>query len=169
MRHRLTTIAMITGLALSACGSGADNPSADSLPPGTVPTVDTGTPTSGPPTTSSGESEGGWLDGEPEWVDESYAGEDSAGDMLTAAPAATEDGDARSVGAPAPGGATSDIPVPADDVAPPVEAGPLRAGSVDDNADFAGYLEYLERIRSLGIPLREFDPTGRIVVTVTGT
>ena len=49
------------------------------------------------------------------------------------------------------------------------EAGPLRAGSVDDNADFAGYLEYLERIRSFGIALRDFDPTGRIVVTVTGT
>jgi hypothetical protein len=161
---------MITGLALSACGSGADNPSADSLPPGTVPTVETGSPTSGPATTSSSdESEGGWLDGEPEWIDESYAGDESAGDMLTAAPAATEDGDARSVGAPAPGGAASEIPVAADDIAPQVEAGPLRAGSVDDNADFAGYLEYLERIHSLGIPLREFDPTGRIVVTVTGT
>ena len=41
--------------------------------------------------------------------------------------------------------------MPADDIAPP-EAGPLRAGSVDDNADFAGYLEYLERIQSFGIP-----------------
>ena len=57
---------------------------------------------------------------------------------------------------------------PVDDIAPP-EAGPLRAGSVDDNADFAGYLEYLERIHSFGISLRDFDPTGRIVVTVTGT
>ena len=70
-------------------------------------------------------------------------------------------------GAPAPAGsAVTEMPV--DDIAPP-EAGPLRAGSVDDNADFAGYLEYLERIHSIGITLRDFDPTGRIVVTVTGT
>jgi hypothetical protein len=168
MRHRFTTIAMITGLALSACGSGADEPSADSVPPGTVsPTGSstTGSASSVPKPTSPSESGRGWLDGEPDWIDESYGGDASKGDVLTAAPAATEGGDARSVGAP-DGGATSEIPV--DDVAPP-EAGPLRAGSVDDNADFEGYLEYLERIHSFGIALRDFDPTGRIVATVTGT
>ncbi len=46
---------------------------------------------------------------------------------------------------------------------------PLRAGSVDDNADFAAFIDYLVRIEGLGIATREFDPTGRIVVTVTGT
>jgi von Willebrand factor type A domain len=45
----------------------------------------------------------------------------------------------------------------------------LRAGSVDDNADFAAYLTYLARIHDLGVVTRPFDPTGRIVVTVTGT
>jgi hypothetical protein len=170
MRHRLTTIAILTGLALSACGSGSDDPSAGSVPPGPVPTRPTGT---APNTTAPDESDGGWLDGEPVWIDESFGGDASEGDMLTAAPAAAETGDDRSVGAP-DGGATSEIPV--DDVAPPEagpvvppEAGPLRAGSVDDNADFAGYLEYLERIHSFGIALRDFDPTGRIVATVTGT
>ncbi len=47
-------------------------------------------------------------------------------------------------------------------------AGPLQAGSVDDNADFAVYLTYLDRIASLGIPLRPFIPYGRVVATVTG-
>ena len=166
MRHRLTTIALITGLALSACGSGADEPSADSLPPGTTPTVATGPVSSGPRPTSPSESGRGWLDGEPEWIDESYGGDASEGDVLTAAPAtASESGGARSSGAP---DVAADPEMPIDDIAPP-EAGPLRAGSVDDNADFVGYLEYLERIHSFGIALRDFDPTGRIVVTVTGT
>ena len=88
--------------------------------------------------------------------------------MYTAT-ASEEAGMDRSAAAPKPGGATSDIAAePVDDIAPP-EQGPLRAGSVDDNADFAGFLEYLERIRSIGIVLRDFDPTGRIVVNVTGT
>ena len=45
----------------------------------------------------------------------------------------------------------------------------LRAGSVDDNADFDAYLEYLARITDLGVVTRDFDPTGRVVVAVTGT
>ena len=45
----------------------------------------------------------------------------------------------------------------------------LRAGSVDDNVDFVGFLTYLARIHDLGISTRDFDPTGRVVVTVVGT
>ena len=77
----------------------------------------------------------------------------------------------RSARRPPDGGAAADIAAVAvrATIRSRSEAGPLRAGSVDDNADFPGYLEYLERIQSLGIPLRDFDPTGRIVVTVTGT
>jgi Mg-chelatase subunit ChlD len=175
MRHRLTTIAILTGLALSACGSGSDEPSAGSFPPGAVPTSTTD-PTTGPTTTDPStidstttgptEAEGGWLDGEPEWFTESSGDEGAGGDVYTATAAAESISD-RATGAPAPAdGAVTEMPV--DDIAPP-EAGPLRAGSVDDNADFAGYLEYLERIHSFGISLRDFDPTGRIVVTVTGT
>jgi hypothetical protein len=166
MRHRLTTIAILTGLALSACGSGSDEPSADSLPPGTVPTVQTGPSTSGPTSTAPDASGGGWLDGEPEWLAGSSGGASADGDTYMAT-TSDSGGAERSVGAPAP----ADVAVaetPIDDIAPP-EAGPLRAGSVDDNADFDGYLEYLERIHAFGIALREFDPTGRIVVTVTGT
>ncbi|HWM18149.1 MAG TPA: VWA domain-containing protein [Ilumatobacteraceae bacterium] len=166
MRHRLTTIAILTGLALAACGSGSDEPpSAGSLPPGSAPAVPTGTE---PTVPDEDEEERGWLDGEPEWFDESSGDEAADGDVYSAS-ASEEAGMDRTAGAPAPGGATSDVAAePVDDIAPP-EQGPLRAGSVDDNADFAGFLEYLERIRSIGIPLRDFDPTGRIVVNVTGT
>ncbi len=158
---------MITGLALSACGSGSDEPSADSLPPVTVPMGETGPSTSGPTSTAPDAPGGGWLDGEPDWFAGS-SGEASAEGDTYMATASDSGGAERSVGAPAPADVAAAPETPTDDVAPP-EAGPLRAGSVDDNADFDGYLEYLERIHSFGIALREFDPTGRIVVTVTGT
>ena len=49
-----------------------------------------------------------------------------------------------------------------------VEQAGLRAGSVDDNVDFAEFLTYLARIHDIGIKTRDFDPTGRVVVTVVG-
>ena len=55
--------------------------------------------------------------------------------------------------------AASEAPQP---VAPgePVDVSPLRAGSVDDNADPAGFVEYLARIAGLGIATRPFDAAG---------
>ena len=50
----------------------------------------------------------------------------------------------------------------------PAGSGSPRAGSVDDNADFDDYLAYRDRIRSLGIPIRDVDASGRIVLTVLG-
>ncbi len=44
---------------------------------------------------------------------------------------------------------------------------PLRAGNIDDNTDFAGFLSYLQRIGREGVPFRALDPSGRVVVTVT--
>lgn len=52
------------------------------------------------------------------------------------------------------------------EVAP--DTSPLRAGSVDDNDRFDDFLAYLARLADLGIALRPFDPSGRIVLTVTG-
>ncbi len=45
----------------------------------------------------------------------------------------------------------------------------LRAGSVDDNADYEGFLAYLARIESSGIGTREFDAAGRVLVHVEGS
>ena len=55
---------------------------------------------------------------------------------------------------------------PTPDIAP-VEA--LRAGSVDDNADFDDFLTYLRRAADSGIASRPFDPSGRLVVRVVGS
>ena len=44
----------------------------------------------------------------------------------------------------------------------------LTGGSIDDNEHFEGYVAYRDRILQLGIPVRDLDPSGRIVVTVTG-
>ncbi|MEY2552987.1 MAG: hypothetical protein QOC57_847 [Ilumatobacteraceae bacterium] len=58
---------------------------------------------------------------------------------------------------------------PATELPQPVEQAGLRAGSVDDNSNFADFLTYLARIHDLGIETRDFDPAGRVVVTVVGT
>ena len=44
----------------------------------------------------------------------------------------------------------------------------LTGGSIDDNERFEDYLAYRDDFRGLGIPIRDLDPRGRIVVTVTG-
>ena len=114
---------------------------------------DSGSVATPSPTAASGDR--GWLEGEPDWAGEPVGGD---AEYATAAPttAATGKAAASAVG--------DDVPVP-----PLPQQADLRAGSVDDNAEFDEYLEYLTRIRSLGVGLRDFDPTGRIVVTVTGT
>jgi hypothetical protein len=152
--RRLALILGATTLALAACGGAAD-------PVTGGPTTDGPATTRGstePPPTDP--SDRGWLTGEPDW--DASSGElaaDGAGaaDMAIAEPAGRE------ASTPAAG-----------DVRPPLvptegAAGPLRAGSVDDNADFTGYLDYLARVNELGIGLRDFDPTGRIVVRVSGS
>jgi hypothetical protein len=54
---------------------------------------------------------------------------------------------------------------PSTSVAPQVDSA-LRAGNIDDNADFPGFLEYLGRVEDIGVPFRALDPTGRVVITV---
>jgi hypothetical protein len=107
----------------------------------------------GPPATGRG-----WLGGEPAWGGgsaegpEGFAAASRGGEDAARMSSETADGD---IVGPEP------VPVPG--------AGALRAGSVDDNADFDRYLAYLGSIHSLGIPLRDLDPTGRIVIAVTGS
>jgi von Willebrand factor type A domain len=143
---RSTRIALILSVAVFATGCGAAvSPLADPV---------TSSPPTSPPATVA-PADRGWVGGEPDWrpVYSEDAGVMSAGDV-GGAPAAT---------AAAAATATDSGAMP-----PQQQAG-LRAGSVDDNADFEAYLTYLARIHDIGIVTRSFDPTGRIVVTVTGT
>ncbi len=109
---------------------------------GSSTTAEPGRP---PPATGKG-----WIGGEPDFS--SAAAEDSVG-----------------FGAAAPAGrAESAVDAAPATTAAGTREGPLQAGSVDDNADYAGYLAYLDRYRSLGLPSRDIDASGRVVVTVTG-
>jgi hypothetical protein len=100
---------------------------------------------------SGGHTGSGWVGGEPDW---------SGGHVATGA-----GGRADSAAAPAGEDAAFAEGEPGTEPA----AGPPRAGSVDDNADYQGFLNYLARISTVGVVTRPFDATGRIVVTVTGT
>jgi len=95
----------------------------------------------------------GWVDGEPNWSADVEGGAAEAASAYAAdAAAETTAGAGRSSeGEPTPPG-----------------SGSPRAGSVDDNVDFDSYLAYRERIRSLGMPIRDVDASGRIVLTVIG-
>lgn len=102
----------------------------------------------------------GWIEGEPEWTNaDSEDGYDKAGGAV---PAMADSSESAS-GAPLIGAE------PVGDIAEPTpsDGSPLRAGNVDDNADFVAFLDYLDRIAGLGIATRPFDPSGRIVVTTT--
>ncbi len=128
------------------------------------------TPT--PPPTDEG---GGWLGGEPDW----YAAHEDYGEPAYAEapppPAAAE-------APPPPAAPDLDVAMEEDmadgyeaaDVATaasvPIEPEQreLTGGSIDDNEHFDEYLAYRERILGRGVRVRDLDPTGRIVVTVTG-
>ena len=153
---RTRRFALLVGaatLALAACGGDPD-PVTDGS---TTTRGSTGAPATTPAAPVTTPADRGWLTSEPDWSRSSDDAADGAGavDMAMAEPAREA--------ASAPG----DIHPPPD----PGEGtpGPLRAGSVDDNSDFAGYLDYLTRVNELGIGLRSFDPTGRIVVRVSGS
>jgi Mg-chelatase subunit ChlD len=100
------------------------------------------------------EGAGGWVGGEPSWV----AGPGGDGDAV--------DAEVATAAATAPAAAASEASSPVEP-GRPVDASPLRTGSVDDNADPGGFVDYLARIAGLGIATRPFDATGRIVASVT--
>ncbi|HEY3485126.1 MAG TPA: hypothetical protein VGK49_07070, partial [Ilumatobacteraceae bacterium] len=150
MRHRLVITTVVTaGLLLAACGSDGT----------TSAPLDSGTGTSSVPPTDPPR---GWVNGEPEWL--GADGEGLVGGDGAEAPAAAEHYSMDDAGA-----ATEDASDERMPVEPGATGGPLRAGSVDDNAEFEAFLAYLDRIATLGITTRDFDPAGRIVVRVVGT
>jgi hypothetical protein len=171
-RHTVPTFVLLLTVGLAACGESAPKASGDTTVPATVAppltspgstvpnsTVPNSTvPNSTVPGSTAVPANGGWIGGEPDW---------SSGAPSTMVASAPADG--------ATAHAAGESAATVADIAPPGEpapregaAGPLQAGSVDDNVDFDAYLAYLDRISSLGIPLRQFRPDGRIVATVTG-
>jgi len=143
-------------LLLGACAS--DGPmSLDPTVDPATPTTATTTPTAATTTPIGGG--GGWIEGEPEWTSASSS-ESATGDAAAPAMGSTADKAEPPVEMAESGAAAPDQPDSAD---------ALRAGNVDDNADFVAFLDYLDRIVGLGITTRPFDPTGRIVVTVSRT
>lgn len=118
---------------------------------GTVTTASQDSNTVPVPTERS--SPGGWVGAPPDFK---TAGGGGVREGLATAAAD------RAASAPATLGLSPSGPVK------PVSSG-LRAGSVDDNAKFDDYLSYRTRFGKTGVPVRELDPTGRIVVTVKGS
>jgi len=159
-------VAMVATTMFVAAACGADDNEPVGGPPGTDAPPAT-------PVVGTDEPAGGWIDGPPEW--DAIGGLAEGGELRadTASSAEFSGDDAVSVDAAPipvePDGGIGDgaEPLPPDIEPPPVDQ-PLRAGSVDDNADYQGYLDYLSRISALGVNLRELDPSNRSVVTVTG-
>ncbi len=128
-----------------------------------------GGPASDPAPRVAPDPTGGWLGGEPDWVGDdpgrSATAEATMEESAGGAEMAVEDMASEAMSAEPHGGIGDGArPVAAE---PPARvAGPLRAGSFDDNVDHEGFLAYLERVAGLGIVGRPFDPSGRSIVTV---
>ncbi|MEO5900930.1 MAG: hypothetical protein ABIR68_12490, partial [Ilumatobacteraceae bacterium] len=136
---RLFLLAPVVALTLAACGSTTGRTAPPGSDPGRPSTPGSSTP--GTSTPGSGVAGHGWVGGEPEWSSVESTGAaggsatkaDGAGDPARAPAIAPTPASVAAVGTTIVGGPTG------------VDAAqaPLRAGSVDDNADFAGYLAYL--------------------------
>jgi Mg-chelatase subunit ChlD len=137
-RIRIGGMALVAASLLAACGEGSDRAAVAPDPTGR-----------------------GWIDGEPTWS----GGESGAavGALDRAEAGGVADGTVEPASPSKPAGTAGGYggePTP--------DTSPLRAGSVDDNADLPAFLTYLARLRTEGIELRDLDPTGRAVVTVVG-
>jgi hypothetical protein len=175
----LAGIAVLAAVALLAVACGDDDdPAAAPDRPGSAPTTpdergstpDTGAGDDGA-TSSTAAAGRGWLDGR-DWEDFGTSGGsgpsattavDAGGEMLADAEASDRaDGagsDIHATTVPSTG-ATPDTTV--SDVG-------LRAGSVDDNAEFADYLAYQEAFATFGVAALPYDVTERHVITVRDT
>ena len=123
----------------------------------------------------------GWIDGEPDWdsgdaSEEASAEyeampEEAAADEAMAEPEMAEETAAVEVTAAPAAAPASDDDYPTDDEVVYESEQPqakLTGGSIDDNERFEDYLAYRADFFGLGIRVRDVDPSGRIVVTVTG-
>ncbi|MYB45102.1 MAG: VWA domain-containing protein [Acidimicrobiia bacterium] len=148
---------------------------------GGAPSVDSGTA----PTTDDG-----WIEGEPDWggdaaaasveleamaeaVMEEVAMAADAAEMAGAEAAAPEPTAAPATTAAAAATIATEDDVVVSEADAVVHESELRqvrltGGSIDDNERFEDYLAYRADFFRLGIQVRDLDPAGRIVVTVTG-
>jgi hypothetical protein len=144
--------ALVVGLTLAATACGSSSKKSSSIP-NTTTAGRAGNPD------TLGDSDGGSIK-----ADATTTAAAKASAATSAAPAAadktTGGGSESSATTTATPRKTSSEPLPQQQPA-------LRAGSVDDNADLNGYLNYNQRIRNEGTRLRSFDPTGRMIVTIT--
>ncbi len=124
------------------------------------PTSQSGSTPQAPATTARASADDGWLDGAPDWTGgalDGTASEESGGVLEEA----MEDSEA------AVAVADDDASDDASDVSP-LGQSPLTGGSVDDNEHFGDYLDYREQLLQWGISVRDIDPSGRVVITVSG-
>ena len=180
------TAAATTAVPVETTAAPAVDPGPEPSGEGGTPSVEGGTA----PTTYDG-----WIEEEPDWDGasadasadasaelEAMAEAEMAADAAKmAADVAVEEAAAASAetpAAPATTAAAATTTATADDVdvseadgvahESELRQARLTGGSIDDNERFEDYLAYRADFFGLGIAVRDLDPSGRIVVTVTG-
>ena len=176
-----TTRPLVVLLAVVAVLAGAcSTESTDESATATVaPTVTTG-PYVDPHPEPSGKggtapsTDDGWIEGEPDWsasdTSEEAVAEEAMPEEAMVEPAMAEEAAEMAVEETAAAAAPATTIRTGDEVVHESEQPQTRltGGSIDDNERFEDYLAYRADFFGLGIPVRDLDPTGRIVVTVTG-
>jgi hypothetical protein len=167
LTRRATGVAVVAALALLAAACGDDDPAAapgaTTVTTGTATTPTTASEADGVDTTTPGGAGRGWLDGQ-DWDD--FAASDEFGAAGEGAPTGEvlADSDASDRGGSDVAATIAPGPEGEEDV--PESAVGLRAGSVDDNAEFADYLAYQEAFAAFGVATLPYDVSERHVVTV---
>ena len=174
-------IALLTLLAVlaGACSTGStDEPATTSVAATatTPPSVDPEPEPSGESGDAAG-ADDGWIDGEPDWHASDASAEAAVGEeAMVEADMAEEAADmaveeSAAAASPAAPATTAAAAIETTEEVVHESEQPqtrLTGGSIDDNERFGDYLAYRSDFFGLGIPVRDLDPAGRIVVTVTG-
>lgn len=153
MRSNLRPVlALLIAVSFMAAACSSSDPNEATAP----------TPPSGVGSDSGGDSAagGGWLDGNPADAGPAAGTVGDAAMEGEAAPTSMSDGMGADMAAASEARLTIDGPV---------DSGPPRAGSTDDNETFAEYLAYLDRIAGLDIAVRAIDVRQQHRVVVTGS
>jgi hypothetical protein len=167
-------LAVVVAVALLAAACGDDDPAATPAATDGTNGTDATRPTAPDDGDGDGDGDGttttvaagrGWLDGQ-DWDDFAATDEHgapteeaAAGDVLADSDASDRAGsDVAATTAPG-GGGDGEGDAPTSDVG-------LRAGSVDDNAEFADYLAYQEAFAAFGVAALPYDVSERHVITV---